>query len=159
MKEIVSFFMSGKMYGVDVSHMQGIEKYREMIRPEDQPEFLQGVVDIRGELIPVLAIRKRLVLPEAGITEKTKILVFRTQQGKIACVVDGISRILKIDNGDAQEFPQIIQSEDTGYADFVARNEGELILVINPENLLGREDWKAVHGMLDRMEEEEEDHD
>ena len=156
MREIVSFFLSGKMYGVEVSRMQGIEKLRQMNQPPDMPDFLQGVVDIRGEVIPVMAIRKRLILPEAGETEKTKILVFRTQQGKLACVVDGISKILKIDNDNAQEFPRIIQNAETGYADFVARSDGELILVINPENLLGEEDWKAVHEMLDRMEDEEE---
>lgn len=157
MREIVSFFLSGKLYGVDVSRMQGIEKYRELARPSELPEFLEGVADVRGEIIPVMAIKKRLILPAAEVTEKTKLLVFRTKFGKIACVVDGISRILKIDNSDAQEFPRIIQNEETGYADFVARNGGDLILVINPENLLSDRDWESVYEMLDRMEEEDDD--
>lgn len=156
MREIVSFFLSGKKYGVEVSHMQGIEKFGEVSQPPDMPDFLEGVTDIRGEDIPVLAIRKRLILPEAGVTEKTKLLVFRTQYGRMACIVDGISQMLKIDKDDEQEFPRIIQNAETGYADFVARNGGELILVINPENLLSEEDWKTVHEMLDRMEDEEE---
>ncbi len=157
MREIVSFFLSGKSYGVDVSRMQGIEKYRELARPSKMPEFLEGVADVRGEVIPVMAIRKHLILPAAEVTEKTKLLVFRTKFGKIACVVDGISKILKIDNNDAQEFPRIIQNEETGYADFVARNGGDLILVINPENLLGEKDWNSIYEMLDRMEEEDDD--
>lgn len=157
MREIVSFFLSGKSYGVDVSRMQGIEKYRELARPSESPEFLEGVADVRGEIIPVMAIKKRLILPAAEVTEKTKLLVFRTKFGKIACVVDGISRILKIDNSDVQEFPRIIQNEETGYADFVARNGGNLILVINPENLLSEKDWESVYQMLDRMEEEDDD--
>lgn len=157
MREIVSFFLSGKSYGVDVSRMQGIEKYRELARPSKMPEFLEGVADVRGEVIPVMAIRKHLILPAAEVTEKTKLLVFRTKFGKIACVVDGISKILKIDNNDAQEFPRIIQNEETGYADFVARSGGDLILVINPENLLGEKDWNSIYEMLDRMEEEDDD--
>ena len=156
MKEIVSFFLSGKKYAVEVSHMQGIEKPRKMNQPPDMPDFLEGVVDIRGEMIPVMAIRKKLTLPAAEKTEKTKFLVFPTKQGKMACIVDGISRILKIDDNNVQAFPPIIQNAGTGYADFVARYEGELILVINPDNLLSEEDWKTVHEMLDRMEEEEE---
>lgn len=157
MKEIVSFFLSGKKYGVEVSHMQGIEKYREEMKPADLPDFMRGVVDIRGEMIPVMSIRKRLVLPQTGVTEKTKLLVFRTSYGKLACVVDGISRILRIEDKNEREFPGIIQNEETGYADFIARYEGELILVINPERLLEQEDWTAVHKMLDKMEEEEDD--
>lgn len=137
--------------------MQGIEKPRQMDQPPDMPDFLEGVVDIRGEVIPVMAIRKKLTLPAAEKTEKTKFLVFPTKQGKMACIVDGISRILKIDDNNVQAFPPIIQNAGTGYADFVARYEGELILVINPDNLLGEEDWKTVHEMLDRMEEEEND--
>ena len=72
MKEIVSFFLSGKKYAVEVSHMQGIEKPRQMNQPPDMPDFLEGVVDIRGEMIPVMAIRKKLTLPAAEKTEKTK---------------------------------------------------------------------------------------
>lgn len=156
MKEIVSFFLSGKKYAVEVNHMQGIEKPCQMDQPPDMPDFLEGVVDIRGEVIPVLAIRKKLTLPAAETTEKTKFLVFRTHQGKMACIVDGISRILKIDDKNVQAFPSIILNAETGYADFVARYEGELILVINPDNLLDKENWKRVHEMLDRMEDEEE---
>ena len=157
MKEIVSFFLSGKMYGVDVSHMQGIEKYRELVREPEQPDLLEGVADVRGENIPVMDIRKRLILPATEVTMKTKLLVFRTKFGKIACIVDGISQILQIDDSNVQEFPRIIQTAETGYADFVARNGGDLILVINPEKLLSEKDWESVYEMLDRMEEEDDD--
>ncbi len=157
MKEIVSFYLSGKMYGVDVDHMQGIEKHRELARPTGLPDFMEGVADIRGELIPVMALKKRLILPPADVTEKTKLLVFRTRNGKLACIVDGIYRILQIDNDNAQEFPRIIQSEETGYADFVARIGSELILVINPENLINEAEWVSVGEILDRMEEEDDD--
>ena len=79
-----------------------------MNQPPDMPDFLEGVVDIRGEMIPVMAIRKKLTLPAAEKTEKTKFLVFPTKQGKMACIVDGISRILKIDDNNVQAFPPII---------------------------------------------------
>lgn len=154
MKEIVSFFLSGKIYGVEVSHMQGIEKCRDLSQPVDMPDFLQGVVDIRGEIIPVIPIKKRLVLPMTELTRKSKIFVFRTDHGKIACIVDGLSKMLKIDEQNERQFPPIIQNGETGYVDFVARSEGELILAIDPNRILDEGEWKLVQGMLDRIAEE-----
>ena len=76
MKEIVSFYLSGKMYGVDVDHMQGIEKHRELARPTGLPDFMEGVADIRGELrdgILKIRIPKKEAVP--AVEEKKYITI------------------------------------------------------------------------------------
>ena len=84
MKEIVTFFLSGKEYGVEVDKMQGIENYVDMTQAAEMPECLQGIVMIREEVIPVLNIKKQLVLPSVPVTEDTKYLIFLTSHGKLA---------------------------------------------------------------------------
>lgn len=152
MKEIVTFFLSGKEYGVEVSQMQGIENHAPMTLVDDMPESLLGVVTIRDEIIPVLNIKKRLVLPPAGRTEDTKYIVFRTSHGKLACVADGVSQIFKADGEEVQEFPPLMKSEGTGYADFVAKTGNGLVIVMNPDNLLSAKEWEAVNKMIDNLE-------
>ncbi len=156
MKEIVTFFLSGKEYGIEVNNMQGIENYRDIQSVEEMPDCLSGVVQIRDNIIPVINIKKRLILPPAGVTEDTKILVFRTIYGRLACVADGVSRIMKVEGDNEQKFPTLMQMKGTAYVDFVAKGENGLVIVIDPTNLLTEEEWEAAHKMKDSMEEKDD---
>ena len=82
MKEIVSIFLCGKMYGVDIENIQGIENYTDVIRTGGEPGCLDGFVVIRESQIPMINLRKKLVLPPVPVTEETKILIFMTDHHK-----------------------------------------------------------------------------
>ncbi len=154
MKEIVTFFLSGKEYGVEVNGMQGIENYKEYSPASDLPECIPGFVSIRDEMLPVLDMKKKLVLPQTPVTGGTKYVVLRLKQGKLAFVADGVSRIIQADGDGIQDFPAIMQSKATSYADFIVNHEGHLILTINPEGLLTKEEWGQIEKVLESRSEE-----
>lgn len=156
MKEIVSFFLCGKLYGVDVSDISGIELYSDVVKTGCETETMLGIADIRDEKIPVMDIRKRLVLPQAPVTMDTRIIIFRTGRGKLACVVDGIPGIIQADGKDVQEFPALMQDKKTGYSDCVVKNGEELIIVLNPDKMLADEEWQAVEKMMKELAEDSE---
>ncbi len=155
MKEFVSFFLSGKKYGADISQMQGIEKYRDLISGIDLPECLHGVIDVRGEIIPVVDIRKYLILPPSVVTSDSQYIVFLTSHGKLSCMIDGVSQILKADNHSVQKIPELMKSDQTGYLECIVKNQDELIIVINPDMLLTGEDWAEVEKTLTKIQQED----
>ena len=157
MKEVVTFYLSGKEYGVEVSRMQGIEKYDEVLKEADIPDGFLGFTSIRDEIIPVLDIKKKLVLPPVPVTGETKYVVLRIKQGKLAFVVDGVSRILQADGNAVQDFPALVQTKATSYADFVVNHEGHLILAINPEGLLTDEEWQKIEQVMESRSAEQDD--
>lgn len=156
MKEIVAFFLSGKEYGIEVEKMQGIENYRDMLLPPDRPEYVMGFVVIRGEKIPVVDIKKCLLLPPAERTVETKYIVMRTSYGKLALVSDGLGGIFKVDGANAQNFPPLAQAKRADYMDFVARCGTDLVLVLSPDKLLNAKEWKKVAELVDNMEDEDD---
>lgn len=156
MREIVSFYLSGRKYGVRMSHMEGFENYREMVQQPDMPDFLEGVIDVRGELIPVVDIRKFLILPAVSVSGDTKYVILRTIKGKLAFMTDRVSEVLRIEDAYVMGVPALMQTGDIGYIDFVAKSGTDLILAINPERLLGAEDWKAVNEIKDKMEAQDD---
>lgn len=156
MKEVVVFFLSGKEYGVEISGMQGLENYVPMTEISDPAEKLLGVVTIRDEIIPVINIKKCLILPPAGVTSETKYVILRTSKGKVAFVVDGVSQIFRAEEEGIHECPSLVQGKTTAYVDFIAKNGQKLVLVINPDGLLTEEDWKNIHNMLENMEEKDD---
>lgn len=152
MKEIVTFCLSGKKYGVKVEQMQGIENYTEMAQAPDMPECLQGIISVREEVIPVVDIKRQLVLPATAVTKNTKYLVLRTSQGKLAILADGVSKIVKAEGEEIQDFPVLIQTESTSYVEFIVKSEGQLILVINSDGIISADDWEAIQKVLEDME-------
>lgn len=156
MKEVVTFFLSGKEYGAEVNWMQGLENFREMSSAADMPECFLGLVSVRDEIIPVLDIRKKLILPPVPVTEDTKYIVLRMKQGKLAFIVDGVSQILQADGSEVQDFPALLQTKSTSYVDFVVNHNGHLILVINPEGLVTDEEWQKIQKVLESRSEEQD---
>ena len=152
MKEIVVFFLSGKEYGVEIGGMQGFENYVPMTEVSDPDGKMLGVVTIRGEMVPIINIKKCLVRPPAGVTEDTKYVILRTSNGKVGFVVDGVSQILRVEGDDIQECPRLLQGKETKYVDFIARKEMNLVLVINPEGILTEKEWKNIRNMIQDME-------
>lgn len=159
MKEVVTFFLSGKMYGVEVGRMQGLENYVDMIQTPDMPEYLQGIVTIRKEAIPVIDLKRKMVLPATERTSETKYVILRTSHGKLGIVADGVGKIIKAEGEDIQAFPQMMKTEATSYIDYIVKEEKNLILTINPDEFLTNDEWKIVQKALDDLEADGGNHD
>ena len=113
-----------------------------------------GIVSIRDEWVPLLNLKKKLVLPPVPVTGETKYLVFQLPQGKAAVLVDGVSNIIQADGDEIQDFPALVHTKKTAYADFVVNHKGRLILSINPGSLLTKEEWQEVDKVLKSKSEE-----
>lgn len=156
MKEIVTFFISGREYGIEISGMQSLESYQEIQPLSEAPDCILGTIVVRDEVYPVFDIRAKLNLPAAGMTKGTKILLLRTSKRGIACMVDSVDKVFQAEGDNIQTFPKEAQTEGTDYIDFIARRDGELIVVINPDALLSEEDFDRIDE-LDLSQEEKQE--
>lgn len=154
MKEIVLFFLSGRQYGIEISRMQGLENYTPMAAMDGVNGKFLGIVTIRGEMIPVINVKKCMVLPPAGVTAETKYVVLRTSHGQVAVIVDGVSEIVRIEGEDIQPCPSLIAGDKTEYVDFVARKDDHLVLCVNPDGLLSDSEWAEISRILKQKEAE-----
>jgi len=155
MKEIVSVFLCGKIYGVEVSEMRGVENYQDFVKTGNEPDFLEGIVEIRNEFLPLVALKNNLVMPATPVTPETKIMLMMTDHGHIGAVVDGVSGIFRVEDQEIKEFPQLMKNGKTSYAKFVAKNkENDLVIVLDPNNLLDQEQWDMVDKYVKDYKEE-----
>lgn len=154
MKEIIVFILNGKEYGVEISGMQSLEKIQDMSSVPDAPDYILGSVTIRDEIYPVFDINSRLGLSRSagpGVNQSgndgegyTKILLLRTPAGTIACLVDGVGKVLRAEGENVQSFPKMAMTEGTDFVDFIVREENRLIVVIKPELLLSQEQIESI---------------
>ena len=156
MKEVVCFFLKGREFGVDVSQMKTIVHKSEPKAREGLPDFIKGIVDVHGEMIPLVDGDQLLRIPEGNTAGKEKKnVVFTSCCGQFAMECDGISEIVMVEDKSVQGIPGFFNKDETNYADCVIQKKNHaLVLVINPDRLLTKDQCDALKKLIDEIEEE-----
>lgn len=144
MKEIIVFFIGEGEYGVEIAGMKSLENFMGITPLPDVPEYILGTVKIRDDIYPVYDLKAKLAVPVTQTAEEPKVLVLQTKAGSLACVVDNVSKVFRAEGENIQQFPGMARTEATKYIDFVVRKDNELIVVINPQELLTEEEVEEI---------------
>ena len=155
MKEVVCFFLKGREFGVDVSQMKTIAHRAELQPREGLPEFVKGIVDIHGEQIPLVDVDQLLQIPTGNERNEKRNVIFNTSCGSFAIECDGISEIVSVEDSSVRGVPGFFSEDKTDYADCVIQKKNHaLVVVINPDRLLNREQSASLKKIIDEIEEE-----
>jgi purine-binding chemotaxis protein CheW len=120
----------------------------------DAPDFLEGVINLRGKIVPVIDLRKRLRVKEAAKTKSTRVLI--TEHGTtVGLLVDSASEVLKIQPDSIEGPPEMISAIGVEYITGVAKVDGRLIILLDIKKILSVEDMKKVGKNVDRLLETE----
>lgn len=135
-------------YGFDVSKVNAIETLNNVVPVPSAANHILGIMNLRGDVLPVYSLRTRFGLSEIPINEQTKIIVTKSNGVIIAFKVDEVKEILECDDNKLAEFPNIARTSDTAYVDKVANYNGRLILLLNQDKLLQEGEAEAISQMV-----------
>lgn len=139
----VVFRLDNEKYGMNISYVSGIEYEQTIVRVPNSSKNIKGIINLRGEVIPVLDLRAKFNMPNQTAPEDTELIIVNLPNNKIAIEVDGVEQIHYIDENDIVDMPEIAKS-GAAYFDRVAKVDGKLIIIINPLELLSEEELQAV---------------
>lgn len=157
MKRVVLFQVGEQSYGLDLMYSRGIENYSNIMMVPDAPENIQGIVNIRKELIPVYNLRKKFHLSEAVITPETKLILGKMQGMLIAYVVDKVMEILELPEEAFTPSPLILKGEGTGYVGSFIQSKVGLSILIDQEGILTKEEKEQIEKILSEMKKKEQE--
>lgn len=143
--QYLSFTLGGEAYGVDILRVQEIKGW-ETVRPlPDTPDYVKGVLDLRGEIVPIIDLRTRLKLDHAEYTPTTVTIVLTVEsergQNFVGIVVDGVSDVLDVPEDDVRAAPDLGAHINTKYIiGMVTQGERMVVLLdvdklFNPDEL------------------------
>lgn len=138
-EHLVTFFLAGEEYGVDVRMVQEIIRLTEVTQVPRAPDFIKGVINLRGRIIPVLDLKRKLGLGEVETTRQTRVVVLRYRERLVGLLVDGASQVLKIPVSTIEAAPDEVVEIDANYIRGVAKLEKRLIILIELQKILGVE--------------------
>lgn len=150
-RKLVIFKLGNENYGVDIDIVSGIEKLLPIVRIPNSVPYIQGIINLRGSIIPVLSLRNRFGLPEIPDTDTTEFLITSVGGTLLALKVDAVDSIYDLMTAQTFETPAIVQTPETAYMkEVVLMEDKRLIIVLNTNELLSKQEKEAVQKMLDQ---------
>lgn len=146
----VVFKLENELYGLDINKVQGIEKEQQVVRVPNTATYIKGIMNLRGDVIPVYSLRKKFGMPETNAADIQYIIV-RANGSLLALEVDSVDEIHNVDAVDVHEVPSIVNSVDTRYFEKVLKTNRGLIITINIDKLLSDEEVEQIQQMKDSL--------
>jgi purine-binding chemotaxis protein CheW len=138
-EHLATFFLDREEYGVDVRQVQEIRRVSEITSVPRAPEFIRGVINLRGRILPVLDLKRKLGLGEVEAGRATRIVVVRVKQRLLGLLVDGASQVLKVEVSRVEPPPEEVVERGGDYIRGVAKLDDRLIILVDLERLLAHE--------------------
>lgn len=129
--QVVSFKLGSEEYGVDIAQVQEINRMVAITHVPRAPEFMEGVINLRGQLIPIIDLRTRFAMARAEHTKNTRIVVTEIGTKRVGMVVDSVSEVLRLDTDAIEPAPEMITGVDTEYIRGVGKIEDRLIILLD----------------------------
>ena len=152
----VIFLVGKEEYGLDVNVVTAIEPMPDIVPVPNAPACVLGLMNLRGEVIPVYSLRKRFELEEVSDKEKNKLIVARYDGKPIAFKVDEVLEMQDFEDGAISEAPLITRSERTAYVRAVANKQGKLVLLLEPSGMYEGDEEAQMDEVLKEMSSEDE---
>ena len=146
-------FNLGEEYGVPISQVQEIVRVGGITMVPNSPVFMEGVINLRGRVLPVLNLRKRLGLSEKEISSASRIVVTEIGNKVIGLLVDAVSHVIKIPPDNVEPAPEEVLEIDTDYITGVGKLHDRMIILLDLEKLLRREKLEVNEALHEKSGE------
>jgi len=134
--QLVTFTLGTEEYGVDIMRVQEIIRMQDITRVPQMPAFIEGVLNLRGNVIPVVDLRKRFALPTAEQTAQTRIVVVNVGDRTTGVVVDAVSEVLRLAEDQIEPPPAVVAGIGHEYLRGVGKVGGRLIILLDLDRIL-----------------------
>lgn len=147
--QLVSFKLEQEEYGVNVLKVREIIRMPAITRVPNTPHYIEGVINLRGKVIPIISMRKRFGLLEGETSSQTRIMVMDMDGELMGFVVDAVSEVIRISESEIQPPPAVVNSavEQECLSGVINQTE-RLLFFLNLEKLVSRDERQLFAGMM-----------
>lgn len=134
--QLVTFRLGNEEFSLDILKVQEIIRHMDLTRVPKTPDFVDGVINLRGRVIPVLDLRKRFGLPKDENTNETRIIVVDVDNRTVGLKVDAVSEVLRLPADTVEPPPAIVTGVESEYIKGVGKLDGRLLILLDVAKIL-----------------------
>jgi purine-binding chemotaxis protein CheW len=143
--QLVTFRLGREEFGLDVFATHEILRYQEPTPVPRAPEFVEGVIDVRGTLVPVVDLRRRFEVPDAPVNDETRVVLVEHGGERLGLVVDAVTEVLRVPETAVSAPPAYIRGLAAEFVRGIVRPDGgRLIVLIDIERILSSQERIAL---------------
>ncbi|MBI4949481.1 MAG: chemotaxis protein CheW [Deltaproteobacteria bacterium] len=146
--QLVTFRLGNEEFSLDILRVQEIIRHMDLTRVPRTPDFVEGVINLRGRVIPVLDLRKRFGLPAEDRTNETRIIVIDVDNRTVGLKVDAVSEVLRLPSDTVEPPPSIVTGAESEYIKGVGKLDNRLIILLDVSKILSRSERDALGHQL-----------
>lgn len=131
-KQYIVVAIGAEQYGIDISNIDNIVKMQKITRVPKSQNYFNGVINLRGEIVPVMSLRKKFKLADDEFTDKTRIIIIKPEhQEPIGIIVDIVKEVVTLQSDDIEKISVDAKDELSKYINGVGKNGDNLISLLN----------------------------
>ena len=146
-KQYVVFKLGEEEYGLDIMNVSEIILYQETVKLPNVPSFIDGIINYRGSVIPIICLKKRFNINLKDNDHNTRIIIININDNQVGFIVDEASQTIKLDDNDVDPTPDIVSGIDIKFITGVGKINDRLVLLVDLEKVLTDEERKEIHQM------------
>ena len=142
--QLVGFKIGQEEFGINILAVQEIIKIIDITKVPNASEYIEGVINLRGRIIPIVHLRKRLGMPVIEMDKNTRIIVVEISGKTIGFIVDEVQEVLRISTDITEKPPELVSGVDSDYIVSVAKLDDRLLILLDLEKGLANDELEDL---------------
>jgi purine-binding chemotaxis protein CheW len=134
--QLVVFKLGNEEYGISILQVQEIKRMTDITRVPHTPDYIKGVINLRGSVLPVIDLKKRLSLPNDKYTDDTRIIIVNVNDMAVGLIVDGVSEVTSMGADQIDSSQSVTGVEGSGFISGVGKLDSRLLILLNLEVII-----------------------
>lgn len=143
----VTFRLENETYGINVMQVQEVLRYSEIAPVPGAPQYVLGIINLRGNVVTVIDTRQRFGLATSDTTDQTRIVIIEAENQVVGILVDAVAEVVYLRQSEIETTPNVGNEESAKFIQGVCHKNDELLILVDLEKLMSDEEWSEIQGL------------
>ncbi len=140
----VTFQLEEETYGINVMQVREVLRYTEIAPVPGAPDYVLGIINLRGNVVTVIDTRSRFGLMEGEVNDNTRIIVIESERQVIGILVDSVAEVVYLRSSEIDTTPSVGTDESAKFIQGVSNRDGKLLILVDLNKLLSEDEWDEM---------------
>ena len=140
----VTFRLDNETYGINVMQVQEVLRHTEIAPVPGAPEYVLGIINLRGNVVTVIDTRQRFGLASAEVTEQTRIVIIEADRQVVGILVDSVAEVVYLRQSEIETAPHIGTDESAKFIQGVCNKNDELLILVDLDKMMTDDEWAEL---------------
>ena len=140
----VTFQLEQETYGINVMQVQEVLRYSEIAPVPGAPNYVLGIINLRGNVVTVIDTRLRFGLPQTEVTDSTRIVIIESDKPVIGILVDSVAEVVYLKKSEIDTAPNVGTDESSRFIQGVSNRDDELLILVDLDKMLTDDEWDEI---------------